>query len=88
MYHNETKYSATGMEDQKVLNSLGLRYVVLIVDELWGTKTVVICQSIHHVDDCGPDRIYGPNENENPELIRISIEPEQGSTNITKSHLE
>ena len=67
MYHNETKYSATGIEDQKVLNSLGLRYVVLIVDELWGTETVDICQSVHHVDDCGPDGIYGPNENENPE---------------------
>ena len=68
MYHNGTKCFATEMEDQLIVNSLGLRYVVpVVVDELGEMKIVDICQNVHHVDDCGPDDIIGPNESESPE---------------------
>ena len=66
MSHNEREHSATVREDQKVLNSLGLHYVVPIVDELWVTESVDVCQIVHH-DDYGPGGIYGPNSSENPE---------------------
>ena len=75
MYHNGTKCFATEMEDQLIVNSLGLRYVVpIVVNELGEMKIVDICQNVHHVDDCGPDDIYWPErERESRGMFKLQI---------------